>query len=534
MEFGPPSSHQTHLCRAQINFIKACHADHHVAALGGAEIRQRILEVLPATRFYAYDHDIGTGRADLDFRTSFPVRPQYTSRIPGVTTNSVLAPNRSTDRFLSYFGNASYTFKTRYVLSGSMRWDGSNLLGVKTNQRGTALWSVGGSWELSKESFFRINWLPYLRLRTTYGSAGNIDKSQSHYPTISVGTNSLTGLRQSSLQHPGNPSLRWEQVNTFNVGLDWRLFNNRISGSAEYYSKNAKHLLGDNLMDPTLGVTGTYKVNYATLNTQGLDVQINSENLKGVFAWTTNALFSYIYNRITSIDVPEPTYDNNYVTTTIREANRSIDHIYAYPWYGLNPQTGYPLIYINGEVSDDYVSYHRNIQKEELVSAGVTVPPYFGSLQNTFKWKELSLSILITFKAGHVFRRSSIGPGQEYVTSAPVYHMDYFKRWQKPGDELHTDVPAWAETTAPNQRFGLYQGSEALITSGSHVRMQDISLSYAFETANWQYVKGCRIYAYARNLGLLWKANDNGLDPDYAQSDYVAPKTVAVGIQMNF
>src|SRR5690606_24237736 len=108
-----------------------------------------------------------------------PTRPTGSSRIPAPMIGST---NRTNARDLSYFGNASYTYRSRYTASGSLRWDGSNLLGVKTNQRGTALWSIGGSWEVSKERFFRSA-LPYLRLRTTYGSAGNIDKTQSHYPT---------------------------------------------------------------------------------------------------------------------------------------------------------------------------------------------------------------------------------------------------------------------------------------------------------------------------------------------------------------
>ncbi len=533
LEMGEPSSHDTHSGRAQLNFDTAIGDNHRLTALAGGEVRQRVLQVMPHLRIYNYDKETGTGTTNLDFEHPWISQPAY-SMIP-YATGTASAPNRITDRFLSYFANGSYTFKGRYTLSGSMRWDGSNLLGVKANQKGTTLWSVGGGWNISEEPRYRVGWLPYLRLRTTYGSAGNIDKSQSHYPTIAISTNTITGLMQSTLSNPGNPSLRWEQVSTFNAGIDWRIVGNRIFGAIEYYNKSARHLLGDNLMDPTAGVGLNYKMNYADLRTQGWDLQVESRNLKGRVAWNTTLLVSYTYNTVTKINVAKPTTDNRYVTNKIHEKGKSVDQIYALPWYGLNPENGYPLIFIDGQISNDYTRYNQNIRKEELVDAGVTVPPYYGSLRNLFEWNGFSAGVLLTFKAGYVFRRSSVGPGQEYL-NAPIYHMDYFKRWQGPGDERHTNVPAWAETASPNPRFAVYQNSEALITRGDHIRLQDISLGYTLPARSLRRTPfaSLRIYGYARNLGTLWRSNDQDIDPDYVHADYVAPRTFSMGIQMEF
>lgn len=534
LEMGAPTTHHTHSGRALVNFHTKFGA-HDVVALAGGEIRQRVLETLPATRFYAYDEQLGTGRTDLDYRTSFPVRPQFTARIPGTTTVGVLAPSRITDRFLSYFGNMSYTIKERYVLSGSIRWDGSNLLGVKTNQRGTALWSLGGSWEANQETFYQVDWLPYLRIRATYGSAGNIDKSQGHYPTISVSTNAITGLRESGLQHPGNPSLRWEQVNTFNIGVDWKLFGNRINGSLEYYNKYAKYLLGNDIMDPTLGLGGNYKVNYANLRTKGWDIQIDSRNTTGALIWNTSLLTSYTANRITNINISEPPFDYYYITNNIYEKGKSVDEVYALPWHGLNPETGYPLVFIDGEITDDYVNYYQTIQKSNLKNVGVRVPPVYGSLRNVLEWRGLSVGALLTFKAGYVFRQQSIASGEEYFVTNQVGHTDYFRRWQKPGDEKITDVPAWSSSFDAG-KANVYNNSEALINSGNHIRLQDVSISYAqsIRALSNMPIQKLRIYAYARNLGVLWRANKNGIDPDHFNADYVAPKTFALGLQLDF
>lgn len=536
LHMNEPNFHASHSGRLQLDFNNKFTEHHTLTALVGGEIRQHAETMLPHMRIYNYDKNTATGSTDLDFRQSYLTRPLYSGRIPHVTSANV-APATSTDRFLSYFGNGSYTYLNRYVLSASVRWDGSNLLGVKTNQRGTALWSVGGSWLIANEGFYNIDWMPYLRIRVTNGSAGNIDKSQSHYPTINVGINGITGLRQSTLRHPGNPSLRWEQVNTFNIGVDWRTYGDRIVGSIEYYNKHAKHLLGDNLMDPTIGAGANFKTNYANLRTEGWDLQVESKNINAKFKWNTALLFSYTYNNVTHINIPPPNHLSELLLRTNRyKKGESADLIYVHPWNGLNPKTGYPLIILNDEPSNDYVEYYNGLSVSDLVVAGVRVPPFFGSLRNTFSWAGLELGVLVTYKLGHKFLRKSISPGQEYVTAAPVYHEDYFKRWSKPGDELLTDVPAWSESYGDYQRDYLYQYSEALVTSGSHIRLQDVNLSYNFSDVQLggMSMRNLRIYAYARNLGILWKANTNQLDPDYQNMDYTEPKTIAVGLQLDF
>src|SRR5690606_10395422 len=102
---------------------------------------------------------------------------------------------------LSYFGNAAYTYRGRYTLTGSMRWDGSNLFGVKTNQKGVPLWSVGGSWKIADEAFYHLGrWLPHLRARATYGSAGNVNKQVSVLPVISYSQNGTTGLPETRVR----------------------------------------------------------------------------------------------------------------------------------------------------------------------------------------------------------------------------------------------------------------------------------------------------------------------------------------------
>src|SRR5690606_22004508 len=125
-----------------LNYNRDFGSEHSVTALAGAEIREATSESSPGYRIYDFDRDVLTGTATYNYTQAYPVRPSGSSRLPTPPTGLT----HYTDRYLSYFGNGAYTYAGRYTLSGSLRWDGSNLFGVKTNQKGVPLWSMGGSW----------------------------------------------------------------------------------------------------------------------------------------------------------------------------------------------------------------------------------------------------------------------------------------------------------------------------------------------------------------------------------------------------
>ncbi|WEK35605.1 MAG: SusC/RagA family TonB-linked outer membrane protein [Candidatus Pseudobacter hemicellulosilyticus] len=538
MEFNPAQKIKINSGRALLSYNERFGADHAVNALAGAEIRQSASVLGFGQTMYNFDNDLWTGSAIYDFKTYYPTLPNSINQIP---TRATMVPQKRTNRDLSYFGNASYSYLDRYMVSGSLRWDGSNLLGVRANQRGTALWSAGLGWEMSRESFYQLtDWVPYLRLRATYGSAGNIDRTQTSMPTMNFTTNIITGLQSGNLITAGNPSLRWEQVNTMNVGADWRAFNNRISGSIEYYRKAAKYLLGSNNVDPTTGVPSSFKLNYAAMRTWGWDLQISSRNLQlGSFEWNSSVLVNTSKNKVTKIKENPPANDYNYILNSYNyEQGKSVDRIYALPWYGLNPEDGSVLIYDkDGGVRKDYQLYYQQIRKNEFITAGTTVPLLTASLMNSFSWKGITISALITGKFNYVFRRTSMMPGGEFTTS---YHMDYFSRWQQPGDEQHTNVPA---KILPNKmdanataQANIYRYSEVLIAKGDHIRLQDVNFSYALPQSlikRWP-VRSLRVYGYIRSMAILWRANDQGLDPEYINTLYPEPKSYSAGLQLEF
>jgi TonB-linked SusC/RagA family outer membrane protein len=527
----------THSGRLQLSYQQDFQNKHQITALAGTEIRERTENYLPGFVLYNYDPEVLTGTTLFDYTKKYPQRPSGSASIP----QPPYQLSEYADRYLSYFGNAAYTYNHKYTLSGSLRWDGSNLFGVKTNQKGVPLWSAGASWNISKENFYKLDWLPYLRLRSTYGSAGNVNKSVTTYPVISYTTDAQTGLAATTIRSAGNPSLRWELVKTLNLAVDAASKNNRIKGSLEYYIKKASDLIGEKFMAPSTGIIPgisplvVNQVNYANMTTRGIDLQLNTQNLIGAFTWESNILFSHVKNKITNYSgnpaLPISFYFNN--GSPPLQSGKSRDVTYWMPWAGLNPETGKPLIPGQAPVtSENYRPYVDNFKPDQLLS-GLTVPPYFGSLRNTFSYKNLQLGAVISFKAGYVFRRESFYPNQEYV-DPPNYHGDYFKRWKQPGDEKHTNVPAAGP--ADTYLSQLYSRSAALISKGDHIRLQDVNLSYTLSNrAIKKYgLQNIKFYAYARDLGIIWRANKQGLDPDYPFAAYPSSSSYALGLQLGF
>lgn len=522
------NSQLAHVGRAQLNFDKQWNGIQELTALAGMEIRQ-VNVTGQSFQLLGYDPQVLTYQNMFDFTRLYPQRPNGSGRLP--------APSSSlqdlTDRYVSYYANGSYSYLSRYRFTGSVRWDASNLFGVKANQRGVPLWSLGGSWMLNQEPFFHIDWLSLLKLRLTYGYNGNVDKSSTAYVTAAYLNDNLTGLRRAMIQSPGNPQLKWEKVGVWNIGLDYALLRNRIRGSVELYNKMATDLLGDIPLDPTVGFTGIYRVNYADMQTRGVDFELNTVNIRGGFNWQSTLLLSMVKDKVKRYHADDIRPVDLFTASSIPRPMEGLPlyRIYSYPWEGLDPETGDPLVALNGNVSKDYNTYIQQVSLDDLIYHGPAMPTLFGSLRNTFGWKGLSLSTTLTWKTGHYFRRSSIA--YDGLFNQGIGHVDFYSQWRFLGDELNTNVPSMPAVANVNRDL-VYNRSELLIEKGDHLRLQDINLSYALAHPKklGLSVNGISFYCYTRNLGILWRANKRNLDPDFYSAPYPLAKTISFGVNI--
>jgi len=509
--------------RGQLNFDHKW-GEHAVTFLAGTEIRESTSESR-GKLLYGYNEDVySTG--EIDPTELFLIRPTGTRRISsGNTLQGTLS------RYGSYFANGAYTYKDKYIFTASGRLDQSNFFGVKANQRRVPLWSVGAGWIASQESFYHLDWFPYLKLRATYGYNGNTNSGAFVFSTVryDIGTKASASLPYATIVNPPNPELRWEKIRMINMGMDFEMLHNRIiSGSVEYYLKKGIDLLGPVMTDPTSGILN-FTGNMASIKGRGIDIVLNTKNINGFFKWYTNFLFSYNTDEVIAYGT-QPIDASGFLLESQPIIGQPLYKISSYRWAGLDPENGTSRIYISDTISS-YTNYLQTKQKDILYN-GPSTPRVFGSLRNTFMWQNLSLSFNITYKLSYFFRRSSI-----MYTSLFNYwggHADYALRWQKPGDEKSTNVPSLPVT--PDQGDAVYPLSDILVEKGGHIRLQDVRLSYDIHKQDGRKLpfRSMQLYIYANNLGILWRANRHGIDPDYGDMSIPAPRSIAIGVNVKF
>ncbi|WP_255563131.1 SusC/RagA family TonB-linked outer membrane protein [Mucilaginibacter sp. 21P] len=529
IDFGTGTS-VNHDGRLQLNYDGNFGSKHEVSAIAGYEVQSLRVQG-NEHRGYGYDAEHGTMQ-QMDGVDYFGY---YDNPYGGDIIPLGLTERDATDHYLSYYANGAYTFDRRISVSGSARLDRSNLFGVNANQKGVPLWSTGTAWEISKERFYHLQFLPYLKLRATYGYNGNINKSLSAYTTASYfdGSGNITQLPYAQIINPPNPNLRWERNRQINLGLDFATAQNRISGTIEFYFKKGLDLIGNTSYPPSSGIS-LFRGNNASTSGHGFDLNLSSRNLMGALQWSTVFLASYVTDKVTQYG--QESYASDFLESGylggFAQAGRPLFAVYSYASAGLDPKTGDPRGYVNGQPSSDYAAIINGATPTNIKYDGPSRPVVFGALRNTLAYKALSLSFNISYRLGYYFRRSSIFYGNDQGLSSQ--HGDYALRWQKPGDELHTTVPSLpAQTNLQRDQF--YRLSSDLVDKADNIRLQDVNLSYRFAKGSIVLLPRAdlQVFLYANNLAILYRANKSGLDPD-AGSGYPQPRTIAGGLRLTY
>jgi TonB-linked SusC/RagA family outer membrane protein len=526
-----------HQGRLQLSYNHLFPGMHEVTAIAGTEINANVNQS-SANTAYGYNEETQSSNAAINFVTSYRQNPSGTGSAAVPTT---LGFGKTTDHYLSYYANTAYTYAGKYTLSLSARIDQSNLFGVNTNQKGIPLYSAGTSWLLSKEKFYPFSWLPYLKVRATFGYNGNINKNATAVVTLRQFNGNLNQYDQlpfAQIANPGNPELRWEKVQMLNLGLDFASKRNVVSGSVEIYHKKGIDLFGYAPLYPSTGQT-TYFGNTASTAGNGIDVTFNVRVIdRNKWKWTTGLLFSHVLDKVTKYEANQTV--SNFInfsnaSSIIPLKGNALYGLYSYQSAELDQQ-GNPQGYLGGTISTDYAGILSKTTIEDMVYHGSARPTSFGSVMNSVSYGGISLSANIIYKLGYYFRRSS------YTSSGLPYsgHQDYYGRWQKTGDELNTSIPALRYPPYDNNRDQFYKNSSTLITKGDHIRLQDLTLSY---TLDQQVIRklpfnSLQLYTYVNNVGLLWNSNKQGLDPDLGTnstaSAFPLPRTYSLGLKANF
>ncbi len=517
--------------RGQLNYSNTW-GKHEVSAIAGAE-RRDSKTTSDQNRIYGYNDNILT-YGNVDYLTQFP---NYISgNLNYIPQNSGLS--EIVTRVVSAYANGSYSYDGRYTVSLSGRRDASNLFGLKTNDKWTPLWSAGLSWDLSEEGFYGLADLPYLRLRATYGFSGNVNPSMTAVTTITYqGIGADTPSPIARFLNYYNPELSWERSRMINIGADFSLKKGRLNGSIEYFTKRGIDLYGNAQIDYTGGVGAVILKNAASSKGKGFDIELNSMNVNvNNFKWNTNLNASFYHDEVIEYYLSTQ-QASNFVGSSSSISGivgRPVFSIFSYKWAGLDPATGNPRGYFNGELSTDYGKLTGSATTyNDLKYHGSAMPLYYGSLGNTFSYKGLSLTARLSYKLGYYFRRTSLSYGALFTNGTD--HAEFSQRWQKPGDELTTNVPSMIYPNS-SSRDAFYNFSEITVEKADHIRLQYINLAYELTKEKFGFLpfKSMSLSVNAANLGLLWAANNYKLDPDYQSSGALKPsKTFSLGLRAN-
>lgn len=527
-------SGNSYTVRGQLDFNKAV-GQHRITGILGAEVRERTLTGLSSS-IYGYNK-VPLTSIPVDNANGYLITaPAFAfGQIPG---QPVLT--KVNNRFVSLYSNWNELFQDKYGLSASFRQDGANIFGANSNDKWSPLWSVGASWQLDKEDFFKFDWVNQFKLRTTYGYSGNVDLRKTPYPIANAGVDmNGTGLPTLSIQTLNDPSLRWEKVGTLNFGLDFSFFQNRIWGSIDRYIKKGKDLYGLSNYDYTAwGAEGTITKNVGSMEGRGWDFTINTRNTTGLVGWNSRLVFGLNKNRTTAYFAAPNTGVRSFLGSSgdifQPVVGKPLHGLAGYTWMGLNAE-GMPQGLLDGEPSTDYLALNRATidhpeGNESITFIGSSKPQAFGNLINSLHWKGLELAANVSFKGDYYFYK----PVTDYfgLFKMGIAYPDFERRWQQPGDEVKTNVPVMVYPIDEN-RDTFYQSSAIHILKADHIRLEYISLAWQKQWQMGYRKMNVRLFANASNLGILWRANKEHIDPEFSYR--LSPnKTYSLGVQIDY
>lgn len=446
----------------------------------------------------------------------------------------------SSDKKLEgYFGRLNYNFNKRYYISGSARRDGSSVF--NKDVRWGNFYSIGGAWRIDQEAFMNnVDFVNNLKLRASYGEVGNDDLNDYYIsqPRYSLLPNAgEPGIFWSDL---GNSALTWETVESWDVALEYNLFDYRLNGTIEFYKRNSSDLLYNVPLPLSMGLSEG-PANIGDMYNQGLEVGINGRIFDNKnFTWELGLQASTFKNEITFLPDPFVNGSKRWVE------GRSRYDFYLYDYAGVDPENGDALYYAYEE--DEETGENEPVLNEDgthqtlndpndanraYVGAN-TIPDVIGSVKNNFRYKNFNLNFLFVYQIGGEVLDYGYANMMHEGNYGESLHPDALNAWRNPGDM--TNVPR-LEAGNPDLSPNL---SSRWLTDATYLSLRNVSLAYNLDenAAEQIGVDRLRIFLSGENLA-MWSER-TGLNPQYNLSgtpdgiDYNPSRVMSVGVNIAF
>jgi len=459
------------------------------------------------------------------------------------------------DRFAAFALRGAYSYKDKYSFNATTRYDGSNKMGKSTTARWLPTWNVSGAWNIDQENFWPKNDIfSSARVRATYGLVANIGNANN---SAAVYYNQVTRRPYDNEKETAtfisgleNSELTWEKLKEMNIGTDLTFFKDRINVTVDVYRRNIFDLIGD---IKTSGIGGQFTkiANYADMKAHGIEFTIAGNAINHTdFKWRTQFNVAFNKNEITNLEV------NPSIFRLVQaDGGALVGHaqrgLYSVQFDGLDHDRGYPY-YIDDEGKrNTYVNLQSN-KIDYLKYEGPTDPTLTGGFYNQFRYKDFTVSALLTFAKGNVVRLDPIYQS----TYSDIYAMskDMLNRWVMPGDEQYTNIPALLDPFDSNQTikdanggtvsarypYNLYNFSTERVAKGDFIRLKQISLGYNLPKSitSKLHMSNASLSLIGNNIALLYSDKRlNGQDPEFFGTGGVAlpiPKQYTLSLKVGF
>ena len=428
-----------------------------------------------------------------------------------------------TSTLLSFLGVVDYNYDSRYYLQLSGRYDGNSKFGK--NKQWGLFYAVGASWNLHNEAFMKEykSWLNMAKIRASYGINGNDGiSSYQQYGTYSPASyNGITGM---VIDTPANDDLGWEKNKTFNVGVDFGLFD-RVTGSIDFYTRKTTDMLLSKSQSYTSGFSSILS-NCGSLRNTGIEFQVDVNVIQNKdWNWTIGGNLAHNKTKVLDLgDVDKLTSSYYHIVE-----GKSLYTFYLRDYYGVNPQNGEAL----WRTEDGKLT--NNVSDAARVYCGSPEPKLTGGINTTLSYKGISLSAVAEFKYGNkiLIAENSIfqADGAEMSVNQAKSALNY---WKQPGDTGCNPKPI-----AGNSTSSMTANSTRFLEDGSYLRIKDVTLSYTLpkELLKKVALQNVRVYGTAQNLYTFHDVNF--WDPERGVNGmgygiYPVTKTFAVGVDVTF
>ncbi len=440
------------------------------------------------------------------------------------------------ERRAAFFGTATYSYKGRYTINGTVRYEGTNKLGKSRSARWLPTWNVSGAWNAHEETWFKDvfkNVLTHATLKASYSLTAESGPSWVTNSLPVIGSYNpwrpTAGIRESGLQETdrANGELTFEKKHELNLGFQLGFLDNRINFDFDWYKRNNYDLIG--VISTQMG--GLKYGNVASMKSNGVELSLSTTNIKTKdFTWTTNFIYSHTHNEVTELENNQRIIDLISGTGFALEGY-PVRSLFSIPFRGLNNE-GLPLFLDqDGNITSTGI-YFQTQDKEKmkfLEYSGSVDPTDVGSFGNIFRYKGLTLNVFITYSFGNVVRLDPVFRN-EYndLNSMP---KEFANRWMVPGDEKFTTIPVIASSrqnrndTDLSYAYNAYNYSTERIAKGDFIRMKEISLGYEFPKRLIEPLKlnNLSLKLQATNLFLIYADKKlNGQDPEFFNTGGVA------------